>query len=127
MEGMIIPVISVILSILCNIIYHTVVFANKFGKFEEKLNQLDIHKEEIDSLDKRVNDFKVEITNINNTLENLDKEVTIMRTETHTLLKDFRDESRESMKEFKADQKDSMVAINKTIERLADRIDKSNI
>ena len=90
---------------------------------KEKINHMEAYKKEIDSLDKRVNDFNLEVSNIKHTLDNLDKEVTTMRTETHLLLKDFRDEYRISMKEFKADYRDSMVSMNNSIERLADKID----
>lgn len=123
MEGFIIPVASVVISLVCNIIYHTVIFSNKFGKIEEKINNIEQFKSDIDYLDKRVNNFNLEVSNIKHTLDNLDKEVSTMRTETHLLLKDFRDEYRIGMKESKLDYKESMVAMNNSIERLADKID----
>ena len=111
----VIAVSTIFITIIINVFYHTVIFANKFGKIEEKLEVLDHHKSEIDLLDRRV---------IKTTLENLDKEMTNMRTENNMLLRDFRDEHKVSIRELKNDSKNDINRLQKSVDRVLDKMDK---
>jgi chromosome segregation ATPase len=122
MDGYIIPIISLSLSIAVNVLYHSVIFANKFGKIEEKLNQIEKYKKDIDSLDRRVNNFNAEIGLIKHSLENLDKEVGNMRSDMLLMIQQVRDEQRESFKDQKEDTKDAVKQLQKSIEKIGDRI-----
>ena len=99
------------------------VFANRFGKIEEQLKQLDLHKTELTELDIRVTKFEIEVGKITTTLDNLSKEVTNLRSENQIMIREFREEQRLSMKDFKDDNRNSLKDLGKSMDRLADKID----
>jgi predicted nucleic acid-binding Zn-ribbon protein len=135
MESFLVPAISVIISIVVESLIIVVIFANKFGKIQEKLKVVDDHKLELDALDRRVTKFHVEIGKIKTTLDNLDKEMSKMRIENNMQLRELREETRSADKdiradikdlreEMKSDNKDMIKQFSTTLDRLADKIDK---